>query len=151
MTDSTGLTRLYAHEMAAGLRAGRFSSRELVDAHLDLALRQDRVLHAWMTLDGDGAREAAATADERLRAAAADSSLPPLFGIPVALKDLVLVRGGVATAGSRILEDFRSPYDAHITERLRAAGAVILGKTNMDEFAMGSSTEHSAYGATANP
>ena len=71
--------------------------------------------------------------------------------MPVALKDLVSVAGGQATAGSRILEGYRSPYDAHITERLREAGAVILGKTNMDEFAMGSSTEHSAFGPTANP
>ena len=78
-------------------------------------------------------------------------ALHPLLGIPVALKDLVSVAGGQATAGSRILEGYRSPFDAHITERLRAAGAVILGKTNMDEFAMGSSTEHSAFGPTANP
>ncbi len=77
--------------------------------------------------------------------------LKPLLGIPVALKDLVSVEGGQCTAGSRILEGYRAPYDAHITERLREAGAVILGKTNMDEFAMGSSTEHSAYGPTANP
>ena len=77
--------------------------------------------------------------------------LQPLLGIPVALKDLVSVAGGQCTAGSRILEGYRAPYDAHITERLREAGAVILGKTNMDEFAMGSSTEHSAYGPTANP
>ena len=85
------------------------------------------------------------------RAAAALDALHPLLGVPVALKDLVSVKGGQCTAGSRILEGYRSPYDAHITERLREVGAVILGKTNMDEFAMGSSTEHSAYGPTANP
>ena len=77
--------------------------------------------------------------------------LHPLLGVPVALKDLVSVRGGQCTAGSRILEGYRSPFDAHITERLRDAGAVILGKTNMDEFAMGSSTEHSAFGPTSQP
>jgi len=77
--------------------------------------------------------------------------LHPLCGVPVALKDLVSVKGGQCTAGSRILAGYVSPFDAHITERLREAGAVILGKTNMDEFAMGSSTEHSAYGPTANP
>ena len=77
--------------------------------------------------------------------------LHPLLGVPVALKDLVSVKGGQCTAGSRILEGYRAPYDAHITERLRDVGAVILGKTNMDEFAMGSSTEHSAFGPTANP
>ena len=96
------------------------------------------------------------TADGRIAAARADgaaatAALPPLAGIPVALKDLVSVKGGQCTAGSKILEGYRAPYDAHITERLRDAGAVILGKTNMDEFAMGSSTEHSAYGPTANP
>ena len=74
---------------------------------------------------------------------AAVDALHPLLGVPVALKDLVSVKGGQCTAGSRILEGYRAPYDAHITERLRDAGAVILGKTNMDEFAMGSSTEHS--------
>jgi aspartyl-tRNA(Asn)/glutamyl-tRNA(Gln) amidotransferase subunit A len=79
------------------------------------------------------------------------AGLPPLAGVPVALKDLVSVKGGQCTAGSRILEGYRAPYDAHITERLRESGAVILGKTNMDEFAMGSSTEHSAYGPTRNP
>ncbi len=79
------------------------------------------------------------------------AALPPFLGMPVALKDLVSLAGGQCTAGSRILEGYRAPYDAHITERLRAAGAVILGKTNMDEFAMGSSTEHSAFGPTANP
>jgi aspartyl-tRNA(Asn)/glutamyl-tRNA(Gln) amidotransferase subunit A len=75
----------------------------------------------------------------------------PLHGVPVALKDLVSVKGGRCTAGSRILAGYVAPYDAHVTERLRAAGAVLLGKTNMDEFAMGSSTEHSAYGPTSNP
>ena len=95
-------------------------------------------------------------ADARLAAARdqggrAVDALHPLLGIPVALKDLVSLRGGQCTAGSRILEGYRAPFDAHVTERLRDAGAVILGKTNMDEFAMGSSTEHSAYGPTANP
>ncbi len=75
----------------------------------------------------------------------------PLLGVPVALKDLVSLAGGQCTAGSRILAGYRAPYDAHIVERLHDVGAVILGKTNMDEFAMGSSTEHSAYGPTANP
>ena len=79
------------------------------------------------------------------------AGLHPLLGIPVGLKDLVSVKGGQCTAGSRILDGYVAPYDAHITERLRDVGAVILGKTNMDEFAMGSSTEHSAYGPTANP
>jgi aspartyl-tRNA(Asn)/glutamyl-tRNA(Gln) amidotransferase subunit A len=150
------LTRLTAQAMAARLRTGEIAARELVTAHLDLAERQDHALNAWLVLDRDGAIEAAAAADARLAAARAEGAgaladLHPLLGIPVALKDLVSVRGGQCTAGSRILEGYVAPFDAHITERLRAVGAVILGKTNMDEFAMGSSTEHSAFGPTANP
>ncbi len=152
----TDLTRSLAHEMGARLRRGEVSSRDLTVAHLDLAERQDRGLHAWLTIDRLRALEAADRADARLAAARTDGAaavgaLHPLLGIPVALKDLVSVEGGQCTAGSRILEGYRAPYDAHITERLRDAGAVILGKTNMDEFAMGSSTEHSAFGPTANP
>jgi aspartyl-tRNA(Asn)/glutamyl-tRNA(Gln) amidotransferase subunit A len=149
-------TRLHGHEMAARLRAGELTSREIVSAHLDVAERQNRALNAWLTIDRDRALAEADGADARLAAAQADgpealASLHPLFGLPVALKDLVSVAGGQCTAGSRILEGYVAPYDAHITERLHDAGAVILGKTNMDEFAMGSSTEHSAYGPTSNP
>ncbi|HUG47268.1 MAG TPA: Asp-tRNA(Asn)/Glu-tRNA(Gln) amidotransferase subunit GatA [Candidatus Limnocylindria bacterium] len=142
------LTRLYAHELAAGLRAGDFTAREVTDAHLARIRATDRPLHAWLWVDEDRAQAQAAAADERLRAG---GDLPALLGIPVALKDLVLTRGERATAGSSILEGYVSPYDAHISERLREAGAVLPGKTNMDEFAMGSSTEHSAWGPTANP
>ena len=150
------LTRLTAHEMATGLRSGAFSSRELASAHLAAAERENRALHAWLTIDRERALAEAGAADARLHAARAAGdhelhTLHPLLGVPVGLKDLVSVRGGQATAGSRILEGYTAPYDAHITERLRDAGAVILGKTNMDEFAMGSSTEHSAFGPTANP
>jgi aspartyl-tRNA(Asn)/glutamyl-tRNA(Gln) amidotransferase subunit A len=153
MTDPT---RLHAHEMAAALRAGQTTARELATAHLELAERQDRALNAWLSIDRERALAEADAADARLAAARADGDaavamIHPLLGIPVALKDLVSVRGGQATAGSRILEGYRAPYDAHITERLHDVGAVILGKTNMDEFAMGSSTEHSAFGPTVNP
>ncbi|HEV7605461.1 MAG TPA: amidase, partial [Candidatus Limnocylindrales bacterium] len=153
MTDPT---RLLAHEMAGLLRAGSVSSRELATAHLDAAERDNRGLNAWLTIDRDRALAEADAADSRLAAARREPSraldlLRPLLGIPIALKDLVSVADGQCTAGSRILEGYRSPYDAHITTRLREAGAIILGKTNMDEFAMGSSTEHSAYGPTANP
>ena len=152
----TDLTRLHAHDMAARLRSGDVRARDLTSAHLDLAERQNPVLHAWLSIDRDRALGEADAADARLEAARAEGSgavdrLHPLLGVPVALKDLVSVKGGQCTAGSRILEGYRAPYDAHITERLRDVGAVILGKTNMDEFAMGSSTEHSAFGPTANP
>ncbi|MFI5199843.1 MAG: amidase, partial [Candidatus Limnocylindrales bacterium] len=150
------LTRRPGHELAEGLRSGAFSAVELTDAHLASAAAHNHALNAWLTIDTDRARAEAAVADTRLAAARkagteAVAALPPLLGMPVALKDLVSLAGGQCTAGSRILEGYRAPYDAHITERLRAAGAVILGKTNMDEFAMGSSTEHSAFGPTANP
>ena len=150
------LTRLLAHEMADRLRAGETTSRELTAAHLARAHATDRGLHAWLTIDDERALAEADAADARLAAAQAEGgaavdALHPLHGIPVALKDLVSVKGGQCTAGSRILEGYRAPYDAHITELLRDAGAVILGKTNMDEFAMGSSCEHSAFGPTANP
>jgi aspartyl-tRNA(Asn)/glutamyl-tRNA(Gln) amidotransferase subunit A len=153
---ASALTRLHAREMAAGLRGGRFTARELLDAHLELAHAQNRALHAWVFFDDERARAAADAADARLLAArregtAALAALPPLLGIPVALKDLVVTRGRPSTAGSRILRGFVGPYDAHIAERVAAAGAVVPGKTNMDEFAMGSSTEHSAWGPTGNP
>ena len=150
------LTRIHAHHMAARLRRGEVSSRELTEAHLDVAERQNDRLNAWLSIDRERALAEADRADARLRdaraaGAAAVAALHPMLGIPVALKDLVSVEGGQCTAGSLILKGYRAPYDAHITERLRDVGAVILGKTNMDEFAMGSSTEHSAYGPTANP
>jgi aspartyl-tRNA(Asn)/glutamyl-tRNA(Gln) amidotransferase subunit A len=152
----TNLTRLRAHEMAARLRSGETTSRVLAEAHLAVAERDNRALNAWLAIDREGALRAADAADARLAAAQADgpetvAALHPLAGIPIALKDLISVEGGQCTAGSRILEGYIAPYDAHITERLRDAGAVILGKTNMDEFAMGSSNEHSAYGPVANP
>ena len=153
MTDST---RLHAHELAALLRTGELSSRAVTTAALDAAEAGNRALNAWLTIDRDRALGEADAADARLadarRSGPAElAGLHPLLGIPVGLKDLVSVKGGQCTAGSRILDGYVAPYDAHITERLRDVGAVILGKTNMDEFAMGSSTEHSAYGPTANP
>ena len=122
------LTRLPAHEMAARLRAGDVSSRELTAAHLARARRTDRGLHAWLAIDDARALVEAGVADARLAAARGEGEgavgrLHPLLGIPVALKDLVSVAGGQCTAGSRILEGYRAPYDAHVTERLRAVGA----------------------------
>jgi aspartyl-tRNA(Asn)/glutamyl-tRNA(Gln) amidotransferase subunit A len=152
----TDLTRLQAHEMAALLRSGGTTARELADAHLTAAERENHALNAWLSIDRDLALDEADAADARLAAARGEGqdavdALHPLLGIPVALKDLVSAVGRQCTAGSRILEGYAPPYDAHITERLRDVGAVILGKTNMDEFAMGSSNEHSAYGPVSNP
>ncbi|HEY2916342.1 MAG TPA: Asp-tRNA(Asn)/Glu-tRNA(Gln) amidotransferase subunit GatA [Candidatus Limnocylindrales bacterium] len=158
MTAATraSLTRSLGHDLAADLRAGRITSREITLAHLEAAERENRALNAWLLIDRDEALRQADAADAILAAARGQGSavldrLHPLLGLPVALKDLVSVAGGPCTAGSRILEGYVAPYDAHVTERLRSAGAVLLGKTNMDEFAMGSSTEHSAFGPTANP
>ncbi len=149
---STDLTRLSAREMAAGLQRADFSSHELAEAHLDRIERTDGPLHAWVWWDRGSTLRQADTADNRFTdARASGAATPPLLGIPVALKDLVLTRGESATAGSAILEGYVSPYDAHIAERLKEAGAVLPGKTNMDEFAMGSSTEFSTYGPSANP
>ena len=150
------LARRGVVELGALLRRGEVRAVDIAAAHLERAERQNRALNAWLSIERETALAAAAEADRRLaeaRRAGPDAvaACHPLLGIPVALKDLVSVRGGPCTAGSRILAGYRAPYDAHITERLRAVGAVILGKTNMDEFAMGSSTEHSAYGPTANP
>ncbi len=152
----TDLTRLTAHEMARLLRGGEVSSRDLTEAHLAVAERQNPALHAWLVIDRPGAIAQADAADARFAEArrggeAALTELRPLLGVPVGLKDLVSVEGGQATAGSRILEGYVAPFDSTVAARLRQAGAVFLGKTNMDEFAMGSSTEHSAFGPTANP
>ncbi len=154
--DARHLTRLRAHEMATGLRAGAFSAEELLEAHLSIAHAQDRALGAWVFFDDERARQSAQAADRRIADArragpAAVAALPPLVGNPVALNDLVVTKGRPSTAGSRILQGYVGAYDAHIAELLDAAGAVVPGKTNMDEFAMGSSTEHSAFGPTANP
>jgi aspartyl-tRNA(Asn)/glutamyl-tRNA(Gln) amidotransferase subunit A len=156
VTIDPGLTRLPAHRMAARLRAGDVGAVELLEAHLARIDATEPLLHAWLRLDTEPARESARAADARLVRARADgpeavAALPPLLGIPVALKDLVIQSGRGATAGSRILEGFVAPYDSQVAERLDQAGAVVVGKTNMDEFAMGSSTEHSAFGPTLNP
>src|ERR1035437_1633960 len=150
------LTRLSAHEMTALLRSGEVSSQALTEAHLAVAERQNRALNAWLAIYRADALAQATAADERIaearhEGAAALNALPPLCGVPIGLKDLVSVKGGQATAGSKILQGYIAPFDSTVTARLRQAGAVILGKTNMDEFPMGSSCEHSASGPTANP
>ena len=142
------VTQLSATELAAGMAAGDLSSAEVTDAFLDRIAAVDPDIHAFLYVDAAGARAAARAADER-RAAGHPAS--PLDGVPIAVKDLMATRGMPTTCGSRLLQGWVPPYDATVVARLRSAGLPILGKTNMDEFAMGSSTEHSAYGPTRNP
>ncbi|MFD1507572.1 Asp-tRNA(Asn)/Glu-tRNA(Gln) amidotransferase subunit GatA [Georgenia yuyongxinii] len=142
------LIRRSAAELAALLSAKEVSSVEVTQAHLDRMAAVDGDVHAFLHTNTDEALAAAAAVDAR-RVAGED--LPELAGVPIAVKDIVVTKGQVTTAASKILENWVPPYDATLVTRLRAAGMPILGKTNLDEFAMGSSTEHSAYGNTRNP
>jgi aspartyl-tRNA(Asn)/glutamyl-tRNA(Gln) amidotransferase subunit A len=145
---SDDLTRLSAAETHDRIAAGEVSALEVTEAHLDRIAATDQVVHAFLHVDRDGARAAARAVDERR---AAGQPLGPLAGVPLALKDVIVTEGIPTTCASRILEGWVPPYDATVTRKLREAGIVILGKTNMDEFAMGSSTENSAFGPSHNP
>ncbi len=135
-------------ELAGLLTAGKVSSRELTQAYLARIEAVDPDLHAFLHVDADAALAQADTSD---RKRADGEPVTTLSGIPLAVKDVITVNGMPATCGSRILEGFHPPFDATAVQRLKEAGAVVLGKTNTDEFAMGSSTENSAYGPTRNP
>jgi aspartyl-tRNA(Asn)/glutamyl-tRNA(Gln) amidotransferase subunit A len=140
----TELTRMTAAELAAAVAGGEVSAVEVAQAHLDRIAAVDDRVHAFLHVDAEGALAQARRVD-------AGQLGGPLAGVPLALKDVLVQEGVPTTVGSRILEGWRPPYDATVTRRLKEAGVVLLGKTNMDEFAMGSSTEHSAYGPTHNP
>ena len=142
------LLRSTAAEQAAALAAGEISSRELTRAHLDRIAAIDGAVHAFLDVDAAKALVDADAADEARRSG---ERVSEMTGVPVAVKDLVVTRGQVTTAASRILEGWVPPYDATLVSNLRVARLPILGKTNLDEFAMGGSTEHSAFGRTANP
>src|SRR5947207_6336739 len=130
------------------LAAKKISARELLADFYKRIEAKNLQLNAYLALTPDRARRQADSIDNLV---AAGKALPPLAGVPVAIKDVISTRGTKTTCGSKILENYIPPYDATAVERLEAAGAVILGKTNCDEFAMGSSNENSAYGPVKNP
>lgn len=132
------------------LRRGEISSRALVSACLERIAALDGTIHAFLHLDAEGALKQAEEADRRRRTMDDEQSMP-LLGIPIAIKDVLTVEGMPCTCGSKILEGYFPPFTATVVKKLQAAGAIVIGKTNTDEFAMGSSTENSAYGVTRNP
>lgn len=137
-----------ASELAARLAAGEISSVEVTQAHLERTAQVDPAIHAYLHVDAEGALAAARAVDARR---AAGDQLSVLAGVPIAVKDVMTATGMPTTCGSKILQGWVPPYESTVVTRIKAAGMPILGKTNMDEFAMGSSTEHSAYGPTRNP
>ncbi|MBM9835351.1 Asp-tRNA(Asn)/Glu-tRNA(Gln) amidotransferase subunit GatA [Rhodococcus hoagii] len=146
---STDLTRLDASDLASKIHSREISSVEATQAHLDRIAKVDGELHAFLHVAGEQALAAAKEVDSAI--AAGDKPVSALAGVPIALKDVFTTTDMPTTCASKILENWVSPYDATLTTKLREAGIPILGKTNMDEFAMGSSTENSAYGPTRNP
>ena len=142
------LNELTAHDLGDRMAAGEISSREITADVLEAIDQTDPTINAFISVDPEQALEQADSIDRRR---SAGDRLGPLAGIPMALKDVLCVEGGRTTCGSRILENFVAPYDSTAVARLRQAGSVLVGKTNMDEFAMGSSTESSYFGPTRNP
>lgn len=141
------ISKLTIKNIAAGLRKKEFSVTELVLSYRDAIENRDPAIHAYLEVFDDTLREA----EERDKMLQSSSDLPPLFGVPVAIKDNIMIEGRRATAGSKILENYVATYDATVITKLKNQGVVFLGKTNLDEFAMGSSTENSAFGPTKNP
>ncbi len=149
MTDTNELVKLSAYDMARKLRDKEVSSRDLVAAELDVIDAAEPTIKAFLKVAGESALEQADAYDNLSDEEKAE--LPELAGVPIAIKDMIVTKGIETTAASRILEGWVPPYDATVIEKLKAAHMPILGKTNLDEFAQGSSTEHSAFQRTSNP
>ncbi|MEK7080008.1 MAG: amidase, partial [Patescibacteria group bacterium] len=145
---TSNLAELSIVDAAKGLRAKEFTVRELWDACAGNAKARNPELNAYLELF-DADEGAIAAAQKRIDTEGARA--PMLCGIPLAMKDNILIDGHIASAASKMLENYRATYDATITKKLKDAGALFVGRTNMDEFAMGSSTEHSAFGKVLNP
>ena len=143
------LTRASAAELADALGRKEVSSVEVVQAHLDQIAAVDHAVHSYLHVDAEGALATARAVDDAR--AAGDSDLHVMAGVPIAVKDVMTTKGLPTTCGSKILQGWVPPYDSTVVAKIRAAGMPILGKTNLDEFAMGSSTEHSGYGPSHNP
>ncbi|MDP3039008.1 MAG: amidase family protein, partial [Deltaproteobacteria bacterium] len=141
------LCQLTAYQLHEMLMRKEVTSREITESVLKRIAKVEDRIHAFITLTPDVARQQAALADARIQ----KGETTPLTGIPLAIKDLICTQGVRTTCGSHILENYIPPYDATVIEKLKAAGAVLVGKANMDEFAMGSSTENSFFGPTRNP
>lgn len=141
------VSKLTIAQARKDLDAKKYSALELTEAYLDAITKKDKEIHAYLEVWADSAREEARAADKLIAAGKAQS----LTGIPLAIKDNILIEGRIASSASKILEHYRASYDATVIQKLKAQGVVFLGRTNMDEFAMGSSTENSAFGPTRNP
>lgn len=147
-TSDRAIITMSAVDLARAQQSGELSAEDITRAHLDQIDAVDDSIHAFLYVDRDAAISAAQAVDERR---AAGETLHDLAGVPVGVKDIFTQQGVPTTAGSRILEGWLPPYDSTVVRRLKDVGAILVGKTNMDEFAMGSSTEHSGYGPTRNP
>ena len=148
MSQADSLTALSLKGLSTGIQSGQFSVMEVTAAYLDRIARYDSSLNTYITVLRDEAQLQAQAIDQQIRKGELSGALA---GVPYALKDLFCTDGILTSCGSKMLANFVSPYDAHVEEKLKAAGGVLLGKNNMDEFAMGSSTENSAFGLVRNP